>query len=83
MSIYGGANGVVYLGDVWVLQNANGFGGAATWAKLTTTASPQPPSAKASQAVYDPGTNRMIVFGGESVEGVSWATWVLTNANGL
>jgi hypothetical protein len=84
MTIYGGANGVVIFGDVWVLQNANGFGGAATWAKLTATASPQPPSAKSSHtAVYDTGTNRMVVFGGGTVEGLSYSTWVLTNANGL
>ena len=89
MTIYGGQGVLVAFGDVWALQNANGTGGAATWAKLTVVASARitPTERSVHTAVYDAGTNRMIVFGGQlnggGVDGLSWATWVLTDANGL
>jgi len=87
MTIYAGQDNGFDLGDVWVLQNANGMGGPATWVKLAVTASARrvPTIRDTHTAVYDPGTNRMIVFGGglNTVDGLSFATWVLTNANGL
>jgi len=87
MTIYAGTNRTSNFDDVWVLQNANGMGGAPTWAKLTVTASARfTPSARAQHtAVYDPGTNRVMVFGGylNNGDGISYATWVLTDANGL
>lgn len=57
-----------------------------TWSELHPAGTPPAPRADAS-AVYDPGSNRMIVFGGNTV-GCSFAasandTWILTEANGL
>jgi hypothetical protein len=89
MTIYAGQNSTLGMdfGDVWVLENANGMGGAAAWVKLTVTASARltPTSRDSHTAVYDPGTNRMIVFGGglNLVDGISFGTWALTDANGL
>lgn len=87
MTIYAGTNSTSNFNDVWVLSNANGMGGSGTWLKLTVTPSARlTPSARVQHtAVYDPGSNRMMVFGGElnNGDGLSYATWVLTNANGL
>lgn len=72
--------------DVWVLTNANGLGGPPSWLKLAPSG--PPPAARASHsAVYDPGSNRMIVFAGQngccSLPQSFSDVWVLTNANGL
>ena len=51
--------------DVRVLKNATGSGGVPTWVQLTPTApAGLPQSRQAHSAVYDPATNRMIIFGG-------------------
>jgi hypothetical protein len=84
LTIFGGldANNNT-LGDVWVLTNANGSGGTPTWSQITP-AGAYPPLARSNHtAVYNPSTNKMIVFGGAiselySVNDVS----VLTGANG-
>jgi len=34
-------------------------------------------------AVYDSATNSMIIFGGDTIEGVYQSTWVRSHANGL
>jgi len=75
---------IVYdsTGGVWTLSHANGLGGTPVW-KLLNTPADGPSGRAAFTAVYDPGTNRMIVFGG-GAGGVDLNdTWVLTNANGL
>jgi hypothetical protein len=66
---------------VWVLTHANGLGGTPTWTLLTIPGAG--PSARAAfTTVYDPGSNRMIVFGG-GAGGVDFNDmWALTNANG-
>jgi hypothetical protein len=76
----------VLSNDTWVLVNATGP--APTWQKLTVSA-PQglPPARIAHSAVYDPSTNRMIIFGGGQPNGFAfnplfYDVWVLTNANG-
>jgi hypothetical protein len=86
MVIYGGCEGGCYpIGyDLWVLSNANGQGGTPTWQQL----SPQgtPPGRQGHQAVYDPNTNSMIVWGGQNGGGYCGGytdVWVLSNANGL
>jgi hypothetical protein len=72
--------------DVWVLTNANGLGGTPSWLKLAPSGALPPPRASHS-AAYDPGSNRMIVFGGQDgccAQPHSFGdVWVLTNANGL
>jgi galactose oxidase-like protein len=75
-----GQNG--YYKDVWVLSNANGVGATPTWTKLAVTGTPPAPRAGHS-AVYDPNTNRMIVFGGGNNNNAFGDVWVLSDANGL
>ncbi len=72
-----------YFSDVWVLANANGLGGAPAWTPLTTGTPINSPR-QGHEAAYDPGSNRMIVFGGGPVPTPMLnEVWVLTNANGL
>ena len=80
MIVFGGFNGS-YLGDLWVLTNANGTGGTPGWLQLTPSGSPSPRSGHS--AVYDAADNRMIVFGGTTGKGALGETWVLASANGL
>jgi hypothetical protein len=66
---------------VWVLTHANGLGGTPTWTMLSTTGN-GPSGRSAFSTVYDPTSNRMIVFGGQG-GGVDFNDmWALTNANG-
>ena len=77
--------------DVWVLSNADGLGGSSVWTQLTPSGTPPAPRFGAT-AVYDPGSNRMILFDGGSdafpypysfgCTGLFGEVWVLTNANG-
>ena len=70
------------LNDVWVLSNANGQGGTASWTQLSPSGTL--PAARAGhKAVYDAADNRMIVFGGGGSTGIFSDTWVLSNANGM
>jgi len=71
--------------DVWVLTGANGHGGPRYWANLVPAGSPgAPPPTAAASAVYDAGSNQMIVFGGQNATlGTSSGDlWILHNANG-
>src|SRR5882762_1596570 len=72
--------------DVWVLTNANGLSGTPSWLKLAPSG-PLPQPRASHSAAYDPGSNRMIVFGGQDgccAQQHSFGdVWVLTNANGL
>ena len=51
--------------DVWVLTNANGLGGNPTWIQLSPAGTAPVPRVTHS-TVYDPTTNTLIVFGGET-----------------
>ena len=66
---------------VWVLTHANGLGGTPTWTMLKT-AGTGPSGRSAFTAVYDPTSNRMIVFGGQGGGADFNDMWALTNANG-
>jgi Galactose oxidase, central domain/Kelch motif len=81
MIVFGGTTagntaGGVLLNDVWRLIGA-------TWISVKPSG-PRPAPRLGHSAVYDAGTNRMIVFGG----GLGFTSpcendlWVLTNANG-
>jgi hypothetical protein len=96
MTIYGGNSGggitipdfdFVALGDVWVLTNANGSGGTPVWTQLHPKVAGDkgipPVGREFFTVVRDPGTNSMIIFGGETIEGIYLSTWVLSHANGL
>jgi hypothetical protein len=86
MTIYGGFDGSGnILNDVWVPSNANGLGGASAWKQLGPL-SVFPAGRFGHTAVYDPSTNQMIVFGGQSALGKGITlddTWVLSHANGM
>jgi hypothetical protein len=81
MIVFAGNNcGSTYFNDVWVLQNANGIGGTPAWFRLSPTGTA--PVARAfTSAIYDEGSNRMIVFGGTNGTPRN-DVWALTNANG-
>lgn len=72
------ANPSVDMNDVWRLN------GNLTWTAVKPTGS-MPPGRLWQSAVYDPTSNRMIIFGG--AEGFSSPcandVWVLTDANGI
>jgi hypothetical protein len=72
------------IDDTWVLTNADGVGGTPTWTQLSPTGGP-PPIGQNASGVYDPGTNSLIVYGGNvtSCGGGNPDVWVLTFANGL
>ena len=64
-----------YYNDVWVLS----LSGTVGWSPLATTGTP--PSARAElSAIYDPGTDRILVFGG--TDGVTFQNdvWALSLA---
>lgn len=88
MIIFGGGTGQSSpcQNDTWTLVNANGVDLTPSWFQLTTAGGP--PSLRIYHtAVYDPTSNRMIIFGGNNcfTEGAVFYNdvWVLSNANGL
>ncbi len=84
MAVFGGATITGIVNDVWVLTNANGQGGTSAWTQLGPTGGP-PNIRRDHTAVYDPSTNRMTVFGGNTsttTTGRVNDVWVLANANG-
>ena len=70
------------LNDVWWLNNTGGSGLLWTRAPIAGT---RPAPRSGQSAIYDPGTNRMVIFGG----GLGLASpcvsqvWSLANANGV
>jgi hypothetical protein len=85
MTIFGGGlgNASPCANDVWVLNHAAGVTGTPVWIQLSPSGGP--PSARLRfSAVYDPGTNHMIVFGGNDCFSTNFSdVWILSNANGL
>ena len=82
--------------DVWVLTNANGLDRATglpatpNWIELFPTGTFPPsgvsdPGREGSASIYDPVTNRMILFGGGVCDPCATRNdvWVLTEANGM
>lgn len=88
MVIFGGGdNGFVppFFNDVWVLDNPDGTTGTPTWSSLNVTGVlPEP--REDFGAAYDPGTNRMLMFGGwigsSTSESLFDDAWVLNHADG-
>lgn len=81
MIIFGGSDCFsTFFNDVWVLSNANGLGGTASWTQLSPSGTPPSPRSN-MQAVYDPTNNIMIISGGWSP--FSNDVWILSNANGI
>ena len=73
MIVFGGALGrsSPCENDTWILNHANGVAGTPAW--LSVAAAGTAPLARAAHAaVYDPGSDRMIIFGGsDCFSGVS------------
>ena len=89
MIVFGGGqfNGYDYgvlFNDVWVLTHASGNGGTPTWVPITPPGGAPAPR-EGHQAVYNPGSNTMTIFGGgnNGIMDVPNDVWVLSYANGL
>jgi hypothetical protein len=78
----GGQGWFPEFNDLWALSNANGIGGKSAWIRLHP-AGTVPGRRGGHSAVYDPLTNRMLMFAGDSSEAKFYAVWTLTDANGL
>lgn len=72
------------LNDTWVLTDANGVAGTPAWSQLSPAGS-LPPARRGHSAVYNPTSDRMIVFGGDA-QGCSTLkyddVWVLNHTSG-
>ena len=80
--VFGGDAGKgVYFGDVWVLSNANGTGGAPKWTQITpSNHGPNPRSGHS--ATYDSVNDRMTIYGGYSGGAILSDVWILSGASG-
>jgi hypothetical protein len=83
MIVFGGSDCASgYFNDVWILSHANGLGGTATWTQLKPTGS-GPLGREASSAIYDSGSNVLVVYGGDQgPSNLLSDVWMLTHANG-
>ena len=72
--VFGGNSDSTSLNDTWILATSNG---QSSWTPLA--ASNAPPAGPYSVGMYDPASNRMILYGGPGGSDV----WVLSNASGL
>lgn len=69
--------------DVEILTDANGIGNP-TWISLAPVGAPPVPRGEVASGVYDPLSNRLIIFGGFTTTQQTFNdVWVLSNANGL
>lgn len=83
MIVFGGYSPTAFFNDVWVLADANDQSGTPAWTQLSPTGGP-PAARGLHQAVYDPGSNSMTIFGGVDSGGTQLSdVWVLRHANGL
>ncbi len=84
MIIFGGGLGrsSPCTNEVWVLLDASAAGGTPTWINLINSG---PAPRFAHSQVYDPTTNKLVIFGGSNCfTAASYGdVWVLSNANGL
>jgi hypothetical protein len=87
MIVYGGYTGRTYVGDTWVLSNANGVGGTPNWT-MTVSGTGNAPQRGMHTAVYDPISNKMIIFSGKLPSSATGDpsddhVYTLSSANGL
>jgi hypothetical protein len=84
MTIFDGTgpgSGSGSFNEVWVLTNANGLHGRPKWSQLNPSGTP--PSPRGGEVAnptvsYDAGYGRMIIFGGNTANGLVDDTWVLS-----
>jgi hypothetical protein len=89
MTVFGGYS---FVNSVWTLSNANGLTGTPAWKNIIANGAAGAPRARyGAQAIYDPASNRMTIFGGvgdfgptnpDLDVGMFNDVWVLANANG-
>ena len=80
--IFGGYNcKTTYYNDVWILKNASDVNVLPSWTQLVPSGA-KPSARESSSAVYDPATNTLIVFGGDTGSTPFGDIWLLSNANG-
>jgi len=80
--VFGGWDcGTNYFNDIWILTNANDLNGLPSWKQLSPAGTP-PSGRESSTAVYDPASNSLIVYGGDSGNTLFGDLWILSNANG-
>ena len=82
--IFGGGTGFPKpcVNELWVVANLNSKGGSPTWNQYSLTGT-LPPVREGHTAVYDPNTNKMIVFGGTDCNGNYYNdVWILNDADG-
>jgi hypothetical protein len=66
-----------YTNDTWVLSNANGLGGTPAWTQSNLTG-PLPSGRQGASCVRVPGTDRIVIFGGENNTGALYNdVWAL------
>ncbi|HEY3971911.1 MAG TPA: kelch repeat-containing protein [Candidatus Sulfotelmatobacter sp.] len=83
--VFGGATGfpAPCVNDYWVMTTANNTGGKPAWVAQTPTGT-LPGVRMRHSGVYDPATNRLIVFGGFNCQSTYYNdVWVLSNANAI
>lgn len=72
MIVFGGSDGFELVNDVWALALI----GTPAWSKLTPSGT-KPPPRYGGRAIYDPGRDRIVVYGGfdttNTVLGDAWA----------
>ena len=85
MIVFGGCGpaplGCFFDEQLWVLENANGLGGTPNWTQFVP-AGDIPHVRGPLEVVYDPTSNRIMLFGGSTSTGRTNNVWVLSNANG-
>lgn len=88
MVVFGGGTGTngtpgPCQSDLWLMQNANGISANPAWSLQHPTGT-APTARFAHTAVYDPGSNTMMVFGGYDCTSTYFSdVWLLSNANSI
>src|SRR5262249_35899157 len=68
---------------LFFVMGSGKFAAAQTWVQLAPTGGTPPVKFFGATVVYDPSTNRLILFGGNNGSTTTNDVWVLSNANGL
>src|SRR5208283_2373974 len=77
------AKGIIPVSFLASVIVSSSFANGQSWTRLFPSGTP-PAARDAAPGVYDPASNRMIVFGGRNAKGENLNDlWVLKNANGL
>jgi len=82
MITFGGVTANGQVNEAWVLTNANGLGGTPQFIQLRPTgAAPSPRGGVVAEptAIFDQGNDRMIIFGGNTPNGLVNDVWALSD----